>query len=296
MQSPPAATPQPTSGPTIRPHLSVSQLTMYIRCSMQYYFRYVLGLKERPSLRMLNGTAGHTAVEYNYRKKINTKADEPLERILDIFSDAYDAETAVLEPSDLQPGDDLGTVKDETVETLKIWRLTEAAKHTPLAVEAEINLIVPRDESFQIEIPPVTGRIDLIETNGTLDNKFAGRMKSQIEVDLSDQLDTYDAALIQKGITLPSVGLTVFTPPGKTVPPKVQTIWRDPKYLTPEARMSRMERVFYKFRTAWRGILAGDYMPVDDPKICGWCGYLDRCQGQKAQDYRDLAQRQKEMS
>ena len=295
MQPPPVAAPSTNGGPTIRPHLSVSQLTMYLRCSMQYYFRYVLGIKERPNLAMLNGTAGHAAVEYNYKKKITTKLDEPLEKILDIFSDSYDAETAVLEPQDMKPGDDLGDTKDKTVESLRIWRLREAPMRRPLAVEASFDLIVPVDETFQLEIPPINGRIDLIDQSGTLDNKFTGRMKSQADVDLSSQLDTYDAALTQKGISLPSVGLTVFTPPGKTVPAQARTIWRSERLMLPEPRLSRRERIFYKFRTAWRGILAGDFEPIDDPRTCGWCGYYDRCQSQTAADYRALARAQKEI-
>jgi RecB family exonuclease len=301
--APPPATPAPaappvspallTPSPTIREHLSISQLGMYLRCSMQYYFRYVLGLSERPSLKQLNGTAGHTAVEYNYRKKITTKVDEPVDKILDIFSDAYDAETAVLEPTDLMPNDNVGDMKDATVETLKVWRMTEAAKHVPIDVETEFELIVPTDESFQLHIPKIVGRIDLIEIGGTIDNKFTSRMKSQGEVDLSDQLTTYDASLAQKGVSLPGVGLTVFTPPGKTVPGQARTIWRDPKLMLPDARAARHERVFYKFRTAWRGILAGIFLPTDDPRTCGWCGFRDRCQNSLVKDdYQALEARQ----
>ena len=48
-------------------HISISQINMFSMCELQYYFRYIEGLKIPPRSSMTIGTATHKGVEKMYR-------------------------------------------------------------------------------------------------------------------------------------------------------------------------------------------------------------------------------------
>lgn len=279
---------------TTRDHFSFSQLSMYLRCSMQYYFRYVLGLKQRPKLDLARGRAGHTALETNARFKIINKADQSVEEILDTFSTDFDKEIAKIEAADFDPGQDPSVTKDNTVETLRIWRHREAPNIEPIAVELEFLIPLDATEEHHDEIKPVNGKIDIISRRPIIvmprarpvikttiiDEKFPGRKPSNApELALmSDQLTLYDMVLSRAGKPVDAIGLEHFIPPTKTLPAHIETSWRDPAAMKAGPRAARHERLLYKLRTVARAIKAGIFIPTDDPKDCGWCGYRQMCQ------------------
>jgi len=267
---------------------------MYLRCSMQYYFRYVLGLKERPKLDLARGRAGHESLEANARHKVATKSDQTVEQILDNFSTSFDREVAELEPGDLEPGQKPGETKDLTVETLRLWRLRDAPKIQPHAVELEFLIPLPPTEEHHDEVKPINGKVDLVSTRPVIltprgrpvpkltivDEKFPSRKPSNaLELALmSDQLTLYDLVLSRAGKPPDVVGLEHFIPPTKTLGPRVELSIRNPAAMRPQARKARHERLLYKLRTVARAIRAGIFVPTDDPKDCSWCGFRERCQ------------------
>ena len=60
-------------------YLSVSQVNMYLRCPLQYMFRYIEGLKLPPKSAMTLGKSIHFGIEGNYRQKIDSHKDLPKE-------------------------------------------------------------------------------------------------------------------------------------------------------------------------------------------------------------------------
>ena len=274
---------------TAVPHLSFSQLNMYLRCSMQYYFRYILGIKEPPSLAPSAGTAGHNAVEADSRRKIRTGLAMPMEEMLDYFSTTYDQ---ITEDVVLKSGEDTGMVKDNITSSLVTYHMNLAPKIIPLMVEKSFSLDLGIEN-----VRPVQGRIDAVtlsqrrtpiwKTNSKAqiwDNKFTmnRRTKSQAEVDTSIQLTTYDMAIEQETGKAPeTVGLIHFMPPGRDAtryPAQVNVIARSPALMTPETRELRKARTAHQYQTIEAGIAAGIFIPTDNPMTCGWCGYRDRCQ------------------
>ena len=254
---------------------------------MQYYFRYILGVKEPPALAPNAGTAGHNAVEADGRRKMRTGMNMGLDEMLDYFSSTFDLKTKDVE---LKPDEDKGSVKDQIVASLATYHANIAPKLLPLAVEKSFSLPIENAR-------PVQGRIDLISlatkripiwaTNSKAqiwDNKFtmSRRTKSQIEVDTSVQLSTYDMAFeLETGKAPETVGLIQFMPPGRDAvryPAQVNVISRTPKLMTPEARELRKARTIHQYQTAEAGIAAGIFIPTDNPMTCGWCGFRDRCQ------------------
>ena len=72
------------------PHLSVTQLKMYLRCPLQYKYRYIHGLRIPPTGAITLGKSIHSALEENYSQKIETHQDLPLDHVTDFFSDTWD--------------------------------------------------------------------------------------------------------------------------------------------------------------------------------------------------------------
>lgn len=291
-------------------HTSFSQLNMYLRCSMQYYFRYVLGKKERPKLTMARGKAGHEAVELNAVHKMATKEDQTTEQILDNFSTAWDRELSEFTPKDFDPGEVPGKEKDNTAEALRLYRGKVAINETPEAVELEFLVPIPQSEEHQEAVKPVAGRIDIInrvkrvivpgakavERTEVKDRKFPSRLPSnqQNTADMSDQLSLYDLVMTAAGKPTNDLGFQHFVPPTKTIGPRIIDVYRSPQLMLPKPRAARHERIIYKLRTAARGIRKGIFLPQDDPRVCNNCGFRDICQfslAKKDYDYLQLRSR-----
>ncbi|RLA42342.1 MAG: hypothetical protein DRR06_14645, partial [Gammaproteobacteria bacterium] len=271
-------------------HLSYSQISMYLRCGMQYWFRYIQGLKEPPALAPSAGAAGHNAVEADHKRKIRTGMSMTLEEMLDYFSSVYDLRVREVEA---KANEDKGRVKDDITSSLSVYHAVIAPKVLPVLVEKAFDLKI---EGQNRAVRPVMGRIDLVSYNpkkkyGVWDNKFtmSRRTKSQIEIDTSIQLSTYDMAFEQEtGKTAGQLGIIQFMPPGRnaaTYPAEVKVIQRSKALMTKKARKARAARTIYQYETAEAGIAAGIFIPTDSPMVCGWCGYRERCQNALVSDY-----------
>jgi hypothetical protein len=280
--------------PRSRPHTSFSQLSLYQRCSLAFHFKYVKSTEGRPSLAMLNGSAGHQALEWYARRKKKTLEDQPESDLLDVFSDSYDLHTSELSPTDLQPGESIGDQKDATAAAMREYRRKHAAASQPLVVEWEFNLELPASEDYETPLKVINGRIDIAEAVKLppkrrdapapikiriKDYKFASRTKSQDTVDLSHQLSLYDLAATNLWGTPPDeLGFQVFIPATTRTPARVETILRSPHEMEPAQRQRRRDRLVHSFRTTQRAIDAGIFQPTDDPRVCSRCEYRPQCQ------------------
>lgn len=299
-----------TTGPTPKPHTSFSQIDTYKRCSLQWYYRYILGQKSPPGLALARGKAGHAALEYNARKKISTGADAPLADILDKFSDAYDAET---NDADLivNPDQSIGATKDLTVETIRVYRNTVAPSRFPLKVEHAFELDIPASEAYEHPIKIINGRIDLIEIDPDLalaylaepsskpptrivDYKYSKFAKKTADADMSWQLTLYDIVINEAtgGRDVASLGFMTLQEPTKTLPARITETLRSPEEMEPGQRQKRRDRLIHVLRTTQKAIDAGIYLPTDNPMICGWCGYRQSCQSSLAKtDWTTIQQK-----
>lgn len=283
-----------------RPHISYSQLNMFQRCGVQYKHRYVDGLKEPPALKPTAGKAGHAGIETHYRRKIETGLDEPVDLMLDAFDTSWKRETLDVQ---LEEGEDLGKTKDATAYTLRHYHAAVAPQVMPRAVELEFMLpITVMDET----LPPIKGYIDLLKVPvdggpATLDVddqkfKFPGKSgrayhKSQEEVDWTDQLTIYDMALQAAGITVDRLSfLSIIGPvfrPNDPIPakdPSILPIYRDAQLMTPAVRQRIIDRTKMKILAIVKAIRSGTFIPTNDPRTCGWCGYRKICPYSLAKD------------
>lgn len=297
----------------IAPHTSYSQLAMYLRCSMQYYFRYVEHLKERPKVSLSLGKGGHAALEWNTKKKLVTGKDQPAAEIVAKASDFMDLYLDDLPASEYEQDAEPGQLKDKFLAATRVYAVRDAKRIHPIGAEVEysldINKYVPQQLADKLDTPirPVTVKIDVLYQDretvvqdhdegvavGVEDYKYSTRKPQQATINLSPQLTTYGTALHDITGKLPTrLGHRTMHPgslakkprPDSDGPDSIITL-REPEYMTPAAMKRRMTRLAYQFAQAERGIQAGIFIPTDDPITCSWCGFRERCQASLVDDF-----------
>lgn len=285
------------------PHLSFSQLSMYLRCSFQYRFRYGLGLKERPKVSLSIGKGGHAALEYNAKHKLRTGLDAPTEAVISKASDMMDFYLSELPPSEIEKDVEPGETKDKFLAATRVYRVRDAEKVVPIGAEVEFNLDMnqyqPEDNPLPEPIRVVNGKIDLLYDDigtkvshgeavrvGVEDYKYVTRKKNINEINLSPQLTLYGMVVKQLTGKFPTkLGFRLMHPGTKQDGPDSLVLTREPEHMTAPALTRRMARLAYQFRKAEEGIRAGIFIPTDDPISCSWCGYRDRCQNSLVDDF-----------
>lgn len=177
-----------------RPHLSPSQITMYLRCGEQYRRRYMEGETLPPGVAMLSGKSCHKAIEGNFRQKIETHEDLPRDDFADLAAAAFDEEAAGdigFNEEEASRGSKivLGEAKDKTVGAATFHGERQAPDYQPAIVEEWVRIPLPSADR------DLLGVIDLADDQGRVtDFKVTGRRKQQSEADSSLQLTTYAAA------------------------------------------------------------------------------------------------------
>jgi len=246
-----------------RPHMSFSQMNMYLRCSMQWYYRYVLGLKQPPNLKLIAGKAGHSGLEIHNRHIIQYATPPPLDLSLDEASTTFDTLVQDLEDRDKAAE---GQSKDNIIALLTIYPEDPQLDIKPTSAERE----------FTIEVGagiPVLGYTDVETEHAIFDYKFTSRAKSQDDANLSPQLTLYSMAA---DTYKPTVGFIALIPPGARTPPRIVPTIRDA--VSETQLQTRYDRLRYQFQYVERATQAAIFIPKDDPMTCSWCGYRDRCQ------------------
>lgn len=302
------------------PHLSYSQLAMYLRCSMQYYFRYVVGLKEQPKVSLSIGKGGHAALEWNTKAKLQTGIDRPAAEVVQKASDMMDHYMSEMPPTEYEKDVEPGQLKDKQLAATQIYMLRDAPGITPIGAEIEhnldINKYLPESVAERLKGPirPINLHIDHMYADTTTrfvadpgltavgieDYKYVTRKKTQAEANLSPQLTTYAAALRDITGNWPTkVGLRMMHPGSMAKKPKPDDpmpdsipLLREPEHMTPDALNRRLVRLATQYARAEEGIREGIFIPVDDPITCSWCGFRTRCQDSLVDDFEAAKFRQ----
>lgn len=250
-----------------RGYLSVSQVSMYMRCGLQYAFRYVDDLIRAPGLALVEGTAIHRAVEVGLREKMESGTPAPLDVMLDAWRDKW-AEAS----KDVEDWGDDGKyaaareVERRATSFVRTYHTDHIPTIRPESVENRFWTTVGENRI------PVLGFIDLIDAfkhRTVVDHKVVKSAKSQADADSDLQLTLYS-----KVSGTNEVGFDCFV---KTKTPKVKSV-RSKRTPTDHVWM---ERVFDHVAQA---INDGVFLPADptswscSPKFCG---YYHMCRGRK---------------
>lgn len=179
------------------PYVSISQIETFLKCPLQYEFRYVTGVKSPAHSSMAQGSAMHKVVELGYNYKRMSGEVPPLEFVLDSYSDAFKYHFTDEVIREEHETDDFIHKQAELL--LNSWYKNKLGKVNPVAVE----------QKFVVEINgiPVVGVIDLIDRvldiqppinnrfspigDKLVDNKVLSKMMSQADADNSLQMSVY---------------------------------------------------------------------------------------------------------
>lgn len=239
----------------ISPHLSLSQVRMYLRCGLQYWYRYVEGRKIPPRGSMVVGRAVHRALEHDFKTCLLEGLHEPVDVLADVYFETF---------------------KSEAEEAIWDSEKPEEAFKTGLLVLEEfargpMETIVPEAVEEQFEVPlthgmNLKGVIDLIEAReGILDHKVVTRRMRPEDVVNDLQLAVYSHA---KGIE--RVGMNTLVRKKK---PEIQLF----RHVVSGGQRNRVLNIFlYVVEGIWKRV----FLPAPPGSWwCSptWCGYWDLC-------------------
>lgn len=180
---------------TLEPRmLSATQYEMWQDCEVQWYRRYGRGEKIPPGIAMLTGNALHAASAINFRTKVETGEDQPLDTLQDAARDAYVhavVSSGVFIPMDQRPGATLAIARgqDQAVALVSPFRWEFAPQIAPVLVEQRIVLTVS-------ELPQIVCYPDTYTSGGRLcEQKTAARAWPQARADASVQATLYREAV-----------------------------------------------------------------------------------------------------
>lgn len=205
-----------------KPHISATQLTMFLKCEEQWRRRYICQEIIPPGIALIMGGAFHVGAEVNFKQKIETHRDLPAKDIVDAAVAAFDQKAAgelVLTEEETSRGAKtvLGEAKDELAGLAECHAYEQAPDYQPVAVEHKTRIVFPNATH------DLLGITDLRDDQGrVVDFKTAGKKPPQADADTSVQLTIYAAAhRIETGADPSEVRLDAVT---KTKTPKRHVI------------------------------------------------------------------------
>lgn len=270
-----------------RGYLSASQVGSYLRCGLQYFFRYIQGVNSPPNIAMLTGTACHFGFETYFQDCIDTGVPSvlPGKDIAEMAISNIEQET---EEKDITLE---GADKDRTVKEIEI-AVTSYIDHvaprvTPIAVEQEIRFELAEG----IEI---LAYIDLVMRGETApvvcDYKITGKKWSIAQLSNNLQFMLYSIGMEVEDIEIHNMRKVIV--PSHATKDK-DTGWTKASHdVTNNIRILRHKfnvesektHIINLTKAVASNISKGVFMPCSpDAWNCNptWCGYWHLCRGKK---------------
>lgn len=250
-------------------YVSASALGTFRRCPEQYRRRYLLGHKEPPNIRLLWGTADHSALEHNWRQKIDSHEDLPVTEVQEAFAAHLDevVEQSGGESEVVWDGKKPGEIKDAGVQLVSAYHSAVSPTVQPTAVERKFSLELPG-------VPvPIIGYIDLETSGPVIERKTAARKATTIPGRNVLQASVYQLVTgrsVDFHFSVKTKTPQVLTPadhPGLTMPVTARELRERMVVTTVQALAATFER--HGRDEPWPDAIADDH--------CSWCGYRPTC-------------------
>lgn len=261
-----------------RKHISPSGLSMFQRCPMQYFHRYVEGIVKPPGVVMVEGTATHRAVEVDLTNKRDEGELLPLDAVQDAARDALNnkwSEGVELSTDERTVGEKKirGAAIDRAVSLATLHHEDVAPEINPQRIEHRFELDLPGESGWSVvgfidcqEAPTPTSKSGIIRDTKT-------KLKSPPKgfADTSDQLTTYAWAAREMDGAIPSA-LKIDALVSLKKPKHVQQVTQrsEADIATLHERLNRTVDAIKK----------GVFLPCPrDAWTCSerWCGYFGEC-------------------
>jgi len=249
-------------------HLSASQLRTYSTCSLQWHFSRHFE-PEFVSAALVFGTAIHAALQAFYQARLEGMTLSA-EAMYHVFEETFAAETR---PIQYNKTDDEETLK------AKAGRMIETFIATVQPGEV-IGVEEPFECNLDDTLPPLVGRIDLLEVRTDVDGvkrlhlvdfKTAATKPGHVNDLASDQLVLYALAAYRTGL-IRQLHLPL------ALRYDVLTKTKSPEFISLTAKPGQQEarRVIEKAKHCWNGMTQGLCFPSEGWQ-CATCGYKKQC-------------------
>lgn len=248
----------------MKDHLSVSQMDLYMACSLKYKFTYIDELPKpfKPAALAFGG-AVHSVIEWFNKGRASGQTFKEQE-LIDIFeADWWAANTGILL---YKNGDTKNTLLELGMSLIALY-FKESQKADIVGVEQPFEVLLIDPETLEKLELPLVGRFDLVEKGPVIvDLKTAGRKWTQEDVDMNLQLTGYSFAYYLKNERIPDLRLDVLL-----------------KYKTP--RMERMltsrsvndfRKFFYLAKQVVKGVKSEVFLPQKSWR-CTDCEFRQQC-------------------
>lgn len=183
--------------------ISPTQVLLYGKCPLMYFFRYVEGKRIPPGIALKKGSSYHKAAEHNFVQKIKSGLDLPEKDIVEVavseFEKGVQEEELMFTEEEKSIGTDkvIGKTKDAMVPLAQLYSKEIAPSYQPVIVEETVTLDL--NEKYFL-----FGKIDLgTDKEEIIDLKTGGRAKPANAADIDEQLDMYTLAYFYKLSKLP---------------------------------------------------------------------------------------------
>ena len=260
-------------------HISHNQIFTYLSCSLKYRYQYVEGRPvERKSVALPFGTAIHSALEMYYRKLQKPGQPEPVEALVERFTetlilDLDQTKVPVLYKKDTP--DKQATV-DMGVAMLKaFYEQCTIRPEQIVDVELPLSARLYTDDKQETEFLLV-GIIDLLVKDDdsliVVDNKTAAKPMAQNTADDNHQMTAYSYLLAANQYVFPTADVNCrFDILRKLKKPKLEQV--------STVRNADSRKRFAKIAgNVLSAIDAGIYMPQPS-WMCADCAYSKACRG-----------------
>lgn len=241
-------------------------LTMFWnKCPKQFEFRYIQDIREPPNAAMYQGTTYHGALEENFKQKLESRKDLPLEHVRQIAAERWELRWTREAPV-LKEGEERGALKDQAIGLVSCYHERVAPEVQPAQIE----------QRFQVDIDgspyPLSGRVDLVDQDGIIvDHKTSGKKWSDYEASGNVQLNAYE------------YGRRALTGATQTLGVQVQVAVKKKKPEIQRIALPKTQEDMDGFENVHRfvseAIERGDFPPRTEGWWCSqaWCGYWQRC-------------------
>jgi hypothetical protein len=256
-----------------KPYRSHTQLDLACKCPVAFCKRYVEGKRRPPGIAMLRGRACHSAVEHNFRQKIETWSDLAVSDVVDYAVAQFDGDVAregVQLTGDEQSAGvaaSVGRARDAVVDTAEVFASNVARDYQPVLVEHDVTIELdgPSDLRVVLDVADIKDRVT--------DFKSMGRSPNELEIHKSIQLTCEAAAFRATTGRMPTeTNIDAVVRTATTTKRKLVRGHRDATDFDVLARrMNAVERMIEtgSFVPAWPGHW------LCSPR---WCGYWNECE------------------
>jgi hypothetical protein len=240
-------------------------MSMWGRCQVQWYFRYVEGLKIPPSVSMAQGSAMHEGARFKLAARVEG-AEEPSDSDTEEYI-VNEFEEAGRKGLDLKEGDDLGKAKDELTACGKVL-LEESLPDitTPTASEKRYDLNL---EDRDVGLVAIT---DVEEEGRVRDFKLTSKTPDPLS-ELQPVVYTY--CRWQETGEVPDFTYEVVK---KLKTPKLERVNHRCTEADINFFFAQFDAAVFQMKHA---IEAGNFVPNPCGWWCSesWCGYWNHCRG-----------------